>query len=189
MKTLSIDLVAGERKNIYALANFLHILETTAAIDIEFINGGNVYGTALQVEFGLKAKPEGGFTELGFTSATTQTIKIYIGVGDGSYDRITGNVALLNQQGAKTNTQKSVTNAAKTIVAANTARRSLFVQNNSTTAVMRLKLDGTAASATSGVRIQPGQYFEDVAYCASGAISACMETADATANNVEVVEG
>lgn len=189
MKTLSIYLVAGQRKNIYALANFLHLMETTAPVDIEFLNEGAVYGIAQGVEFGLKARPDGGFTELGFTSASNQTIKIFVGVGDGSNDRMTGAVAILNQQGAHTQTQKSVTNASQLLLAANATRRGGLIQNNDAAAVLRVTVDGVAASTTRGIRIQSGQFYEMPSYAASGAIYGCMETATGTANNVEVVEG
>lgn len=189
MKTITIDLVAGVRKNIYVLGDFFHLLETSAALDIEFISGGNVVDTAYQMEFGFNAKPEGGFTELGFTSATNQTIKIMVGQGDAGYDRLTGTVQIIAQQGSVTQTGKSVTNANQQLLPANTSRKYMFIQNNSAASVLRVKLDGNAATATEGIRIQPGGWFEMPVRLTSLAVNAIMETADATANNVELIEG
>lgn len=187
MRTLSINLTAGQRKNIYAAGNFMHLMETTGAINIEFIQDGKILGTAESVEYGFRGNPEDGFTELGFYSATTQTIKIYVGVGDGAYERMTGIVTISNVNGAYAHTQKSVTNASQSLLAANTARRAAIIQNNDASAVLRVRFDGVAPTATTGLRIQAGQVYEVPAFAATGEIFGMMETATGTANNVEVI--
>lgn len=187
MRTLSINLTAGQRKNIYAAGNLFFLMATTAEINVEFIKNGAVVETAEAVEYGLKARPDEGFTELGFYSATTQTIKIYVGRGDGSYDRLTGIVTISNVNGAYAHTQKSVTNASQSLLAANTARRAAIIQNNDAAAVLRVRFDGVAPTATTGLRIQAGQVYEVPELAPTGEIFGMMETATGTANNVEVI--
>lgn len=189
MRTITINLQAGVALPVYAGGDYFHLLETTAGIDVEFLRNQGVFSTARDMEFGFFSRPTGGFEGLVMTSATTQAVKIVVGEGDGGYNRTTGSVQIIGNQGAFTQVAKSVTNVAQVAAASNLARQSLEVQNNSATAVMRLRVDGAAASATSGMRLQPGQSYVPQGYVPTGEISVCMETADATANNVEVIEG
>lgn len=179
--------------------SYFTTLATNLGINVRFYKGGaqlsqsQITGllAGLEVDFTKQAEREGGavFDRVRIDVLGADTVGILISDGSVRYNRAAGSVSITNTGGVKTHTQASVTNAAQTIKAANAARRSLFVQNNSATAVLRLRVDGTAASATIGTRIQPGQGYEEPAYCATGAISAFMETADATANNVEITEG
>lgn len=188
MKTLSITFTPGQRIPFEGVGNYFQLLETSAGVDIEFMRDSAVTAYALNMEFGYYIKPDKGFTGFAITSATAQTIKVVVGNGDGGYNRSSGFVQIIGQQGAFSETQSSVTNADNTIKAANAARKYLLVQNNSAAGVLRLTVDGAAATATRGIRIQPGGYYEPVGFVPSGAIRAFMETADATANNVEVIE-
>jgi hypothetical protein len=189
MKTLTINLTAGELLQFAIMGNYFHLLESTSGVDIDFMRNGSVESSSRNMEFGFFSKPSGGFTGLNFKSTTTQTIKIAAGFGDGGYNRTTGSVQIIGNQGVFTQTSKSVTNAAQVAAAANTARNSIEVQNNSAAGVLRVRVDGTAASVSSGLRLQPGQSYVPQGYVPTGAISVCMETADATADNVEVIEG
>ncbi|MFA7399115.1 MAG: hypothetical protein WCZ98_01410 [Sideroxydans sp.] len=189
MRTITINLTAGVALPIYVGGNYFHLLETTAGIDVEFVRNQGVFATARNMEFGFSSRPSDGFEGLVLTSATTQAVKIVVGEGNGGYDRTTGSVQIIGNQGTFTQTAKSVTNAAQVAAAANTARKSIEVQNNSAAGVLRVRVDGTAASVSSGLRLQPGQSYVPQGYVPTGAISVCMETADATANNVEVIEG
>lgn len=189
MKTISLPLVAGQAVRLDGLGDYFHLLETVEPVDIEFMFNGQVQGEARSMEYGFFFKPTGGFSALGFTSATTQTIKYAIGIGDGGYNRTTGAVSILNQQGAHTETQKSVTNANQVLMAANAARRGGLIQNNDAAAVLRVTVDGAAASAARGFRVLAGGVFNLSDYAPSGAIYGCMETATGTLNNVEVAEG
>lgn len=169
--------------------DYFHLLETVGPVDIKLLRRGQEVNSAKAMEYGYWTRPTDGFTSIELTSGTNQTIKVAIAHGEGGYDRTTGSVSLLNQQGAFTHSQSSVTNADSMVKAANLIRRYLLVQNNSLTAVARVKTDGNAASATSGIRLQPGQSYEPQGYVPTGAIHVFMETADATANNIEVIEG
>lgn len=187
MKTPVIAIGAGQTIEFFGGGNYFHILTSSAPLNITLKRREAVIAQAEGVGYGYKNKPRDGFTGFTIYSASAQSVQIAVGDGDDEYNYITGVVALLNQ-GVFTETQSSVTNADNTIKAANAARKYLFVQNNSAQ-VMRLTVDGAAATATRGIRLQPGQSYEPVGYIPTGAIRAFMEVADATANNVEVIEG
>jgi hypothetical protein len=188
MKTPVIIFGAGQTIEFYGGGSYFHILTSTGPVSVTLKRHEGVIAQAEGVGFGYKNKPRDGFTGFTITSATAQSIQIAVGDGDDEYNYITGSVAIINQ-GAFTETQSSVTNADNIIKAANAARKYLFVQNNSAAQTMRLTVDGAAATATRGIRLQPGQSYEPVGYIPTGAIRAFMEVADATANNVEVIEG
>jgi D-lyxose ketol-isomerase len=75
------------------------------------------------------------------------------------------------------------------LLAANSSRRYLLVQNNDTAGVLRVTVDGNAAAAGEGFRLQPGESIEFPTVAPSSAINAIMETASAVVDNVEFVEG
>jgi hypothetical protein len=188
MKTPLIVIGAGQLIEFHGAANYFHILTATDPLSVELKRDGATIATADNVNRGYKNKPKNGFNSFTIYSATLQTVQIAVGDGDDEYNYVTGSVQIIGQQGAFAETQSSVTNADQTIKAANAARKYLLVQNNSAQ-VLRLTLDGAAATATRGIRIQSGGFYEPVGYIPSGAIRAFMEVADATANNVEVIEG
>lgn len=188
MKTKYLTLSAGQTIHIDEIASYFHLLETSAPVDIKFVRDGAIFSEAIEIEYGYFAEPANGFHGLEITSASAQTIKIATAIGRGGYNRTTGAVSLIHTQGAFTQTQKTVTNANQVALAANTARKYLLIQNNDAAAVLRVKLDGNAATATSGLRILAGMSLELQGFVSSSAINVMMETASATANNVEVVE-
>jgi hypothetical protein len=188
MKTVSLDLIAGQYLHLQLNGKSFELLATNQAIDVEFYQRGAVFDTARSMEAGFYDKPEGGFDSLGFVSATTQTIKIAYGLGTGGYNRTQGSVEIIGNQGAAVQPQLTLTNANQVIAAANAVRRSIAVQNNDATAVMRLTIDGTPATATRGFRILPGSLWEPHGVQPTGAINAMMETATAATFNCEVSE-
>lgn len=189
MKTLSIALTAGAYLQFEFGGNYFRMLETTGPVNVDLIKNGAVVATSLAVEAGYWDKPDAGFGAVGFLSATTQTIKIAINEGTGGMDRPIGSFQEISQQGVFTEGRVSLTNANQAIIAANAARKYLMVQNNDVAKVMRITLDGAAATATRGFRIQPGGSLELTKYIASGSINAFMETATSASNNVEFVTG
>jgi hypothetical protein len=116
-----------------------------------------------------------GAVELGdVTLAALETINI-------------GNKDAVN--GAFTQGRVSVTNANQVLIAANANRRYLMLQNNDAAAVLRVTLNGNAATAAQGFRVQAGGVLEVPIFAVTGAINCMMETATETAGNVEFVEG
>jgi hypothetical protein len=187
MKTKYLTLAAGQTIHVDDIASYFHLLETSAPVNIFLLRDGGIFDEATDIEYGYFAEPEQGFTGIEIYSATAQTIKIATARGRGGYNRVVGAVSLIHTQGTFTQVQKSVTNANQVVLAANADRKYLLIQNNSATAVLRVKLDGNAATATSGLRILAGMSLELQGFVCNSAINVMMETADATANNVEVV--
>lgn len=189
MRTLEIAIGAGERIPLNLVGDFFHLLETTNPINIEFLKLGAAQYTAKDMEFGFHVRPTGGFTGLVFTSAAAQTIKIAFGIGDGGYDRITGTVQIIGNQGAFAQGRISLTNVNQVLAAADANRKYTLLQNNDAAAVMRVNLAGVAATAGQGFRVPAGGTLELNGYQSTAAINVIMETATAAADNVEFVTG
>lgn len=189
MKTVSVLFTAGQRVDFEGVGDYFHLLETVGGVDVELKRDGGVISVANSVGYGFKLKPKGGFNGLSIISASAQTIKIGVGDGDGEFNQVTGTVAITGNTGAHTGSQATVTNADNTVLAANAARKYLFIQNNDTTQAMRIMTDGTAATATKGIRVQPGGWYEPLTYVPTGAIRCFMEAAGSGANNVDIVVG
>lgn len=156
MKTLNLNLLAGVPLTLDLIGNYFHLLETTSGVDIEFMRGGAVVSTSLNMEFGFFAKPSDGFTQLSFTSAANQPVKIAVGIGDGGYNRMTGTVQILESRGVYTQSQKTVTSASAELLAANLLRNVAVIQNNDASGSVYVTLDGTAATVAKGLKIAPG---------------------------------
>lgn len=189
MKTVSIVFAAGQQITFEGGGNYFHLLETTGNVDVELRRDGATVASANAVGYGFKVKPRDGFNGLSISSASAQTIKIAVGDGDGEFNQITGTVAISGNTGAHASSQASVTVADSVIVAANPARKYLFVQNNDAAAVLRLMTDGTPSTAAKGIRILPGGWYEPINYIPTGAIHAILESAASGANNVDIVVG
>lgn len=188
MKTPVIVFSAGQLIEFHGSGKYFHILTAADPVSVELKRSDAVIATADNVGRGYKNKPAGGFNGFSIKSATAQSIQIAVGDGDDEYNQVTGSVDIIGQQGAFSEVQKSVTNVNQVVAAANALRKYFLIQNNSAQ-VLRVTVDGVAATATRGIRIQPGGYYEPIGRVPSGAINAIMELADATANNVEVIEG
>lgn len=189
MRTFTHNAGAGSSVRFHEVGSYFHLLETVSAVDVNFYKRGAIFAEAKGMEGGFFSSPKGGFDSIEIVSAGAQAVKFAISDGTGGYNRTTGAVQVSNTGGAFTHAQASVTNADNTILAANANRRYCLIQNNSAAGVLRLVLDGTIATTAKGIRLQPGASYEVPSYCMTNAIRACMETADATANNVEVVAG
>lgn len=187
MKTISITFAAGQSIPFAILGNYFHLLETTAGVDVSFLRDGAEISKAQNMEFGFFAKPEGGFTGLMLTSATAQAVKVAVGMGDGGYNRTTGSVSILGNQGAHVQTTPVVTNASGLILASNAARRRLIIQNKDATGNIYINLSGIAVTIANGVRIAPGGSLVLDGYVPWGAIYAI---GDIVSNaNIVIVEG
>jgi len=101
--------------------------------------------------------------------------------------KLSGNVTI-NNNGAATQNRVSLTNVNQQILAANAGRKYLMIQNNDAGAVMRVKIDGNAATAAQGFRIPAGSTYVFENFNVTGAINCMMETATGAAGNVEFAE-
>lgn len=122
------------------------------------------------------------------TSASAQTVKLTVSKGKrAGASRVSGSVSLSGT--SYTQSRASLTNAVQTLIAANSQRVYLLLQNNDASAYMRVTMDGNDPGAAAGFRIGPGDSLEIATNAPTGAIKAIMETASATADNVEFCEG
>lgn len=183
---------------IHQSGSYFTTIATNLGVNVRFYKGGTQLSQSqisgllggLEVDFRGQAKNgEAAFTRVEIDVLGADTVSVLISDGTVRYNRSQGSVSVTNTGGPYTDSQKSVTNADQVLLAANAARRVAIIQNNSAAGVLRLSLDGTAASATKGKRIQPGQIYEVPTYATTSAIHGFLETADSTANNVDISEG
>lgn len=191
MITQSIIFTAGQTVKFYELGNFLRVLNATANLTIRTYKNGAILTEAIGVSAGYAEHFDEPYQALEIYSATAQTVQIASRLGSQVYydQAPNGNVSITNNNGAFTQSRVSLTNVNQQLLAANTTRRYLMIQNNDAASTMRLTLDGSTATTIIGLRIDPGAAFDLSQYNPTGAINAIMETATATANNVEIVTG
>jgi len=198
MKTYQQTFAGANTWKMSVPGSYFTILACSIAVNVRFYKNmkkldlGECNSFLAGLEVGPLAKGPGGsaaFDYIEIDVGGADTVKIGIGDGSARYNRSQGSVAITNVNGAFTDTQQSVTNANQVLLAANANRRYALIQNNDPAQVLRVTLDGTAATATKGKRIQPGQSLELQGYVATTAINGMMEAATATANNVDITEG
>lgn len=209
MLTQTLVMQAGGTVQFIDIGNFVRVLEAQNAITLRTYKSGQVKTESEGVYGGFAEQFQDEFEKVEIYSATAQTVQVVIRLGSiVSYDvSPTGNVNVTNPvaldaatlaaletvnignvNGAFNQGRASVTNANQVLIAANANRRYLMLQNNDAAAVLRVTLDGNAATAAQGFRVQPGGALDIPAYAVTGAISCMMETATAAAGNVEYVE-
>lgn len=198
MLTINTTLTAGQTVKYTDLGNFLRVMSATANLTVRTYQNGRVLTESVGVGAGYAEEFGDTFNEVEVYSATAQTIQLVIRNGSKVYFDAppTGNVAVAGQvhtiqdnvNGAFTQSRASVSNTNTQILAANANRRYLLIQNNDTSAYMRVSLNGSAATVTTGFRIAAGGTLEVPNYAVTGAINVIMETASAVSNNVEFVE-
>lgn len=189
----NIVLQAGIPVQFSDLGDFFRLMAANGALDVEFFYNGQLVVDGEGVTEGYSEHfTSGQYDKIQITSAGGDTVSFVSRLGNVvDYNKPpVGNVAITNTAGPFTHVQASVTNVDQVLIAANAQLRIAEIQNNSAAGVLRLKLDGTAASPTIGIRVQPGGMWSAPAgYVMTNAVHGCMEAADATANNVEVVWG
>lgn len=191
MITQSIIFTAGQTVKFYELGNFLRVLNASANLTIRTYKNGAILTEAVAVSAGYAEQFDEPYQAIEIYTATAQTVQIASRLGSQVYydQAPNGNVNITNTSGAFIQSRVSLTNVNQQVLAANTTRRYLMLQNNDASAIMRVTLDGTAATATSGFRIAAGGALDLSGFNTTSAINAMMETATATAGNVEFAAG
>lgn len=193
MQTYTQTVATAQTLQFNITGKYFTILLTSLGLNVRFYVGGkkkdlgDIKGllSGLEVSF----SNEDGFDRVEIDTLGADTFTIGIGNGQARYNRSQGNVAITNNNGGFTQSRVSLTNVNQQLLAANTTRRYLMIQNNDAASTMRLTLDGSTATTIIGLRIDPSTAFDLSQYNPTGAINAIMETATATANNVEIVTG
>jgi hypothetical protein len=129
--------------------------------------------------------------KLTHSDATGQYFTLLIGNGTSSDSaRIGGAMTAIptTTGGAAHHAQVTVTSASGVLLAANSARRYLLVQNRSLTGSIWINLNGIAATKANGIRIEPGGFYEsNTAWVSTAQIRAIGDIASNP--DILVIEG
>jgi hypothetical protein len=161
MLTTSIVIGAGQSVKFSDLGNFVRVLSAAEPVTVRTFRNGQVLTEAAGVSGGYAEQFEidKPFNEVEIYSATAQTVQIAIRLGQVVYfdQAPTGTANIVAQVPAKatgSNTQKTVTNASASLLAANTAREYLLIQNKDASGNLYINF-GAAATFANGVLIPP----------------------------------
>lgn len=184
-------IAAGVPLLLHRPATFFQLMDASGSVDIEVLNSESVFGKAEGVTegFSFGGPDESLFHAVKITSATSQTLKLCFARGSVDLRQVVGNVALTNTGGAIASSRATVlTSGVSTLAAANAARRVVMLQNTSAADFVRFTLDGSAPTASQGMRLAPGAFWESPPmFAPTGAVKAIAETGAGAA--VEVMEG
>lgn len=187
---ITTTMSAGQRLEFFGEGDFLRLMAATASVDVSYYYNGAEIAEANGVGAGYAERfTNRKFDRVAITSATAQTVQIATRNGNEVfYDTPpVGNVAITNVNGAFTNTQKTVTNVSSTMDTASASRRYLLIQNNDATGDIYVRLDGSAATTLTGVKIPAGGSYELTGFVPTGAITAIGSIASNA--NIVMVEG
>lgn len=165
---------------------YFNILSSTGAINVK-TDGVNLKG--LTAGQGFEKQP---FTRIEITEASGATNTItYVIADEGFLAGLTGAMQITStvpvQSGSFANAAKTVTTASAVLVAANTARKYLLVQNKDPAGNIYLNFGAGAATVANGIKIQPGGNYEMDGAQSTQAIQCIGDIASNA--NVLVVEG
>lgn len=190
--TTSVTLGANERHEKREVGDFFRLMEAELPVNVTFYRDGKKTKEALGVRAGFAEDFEdGGFDRVDILNgATPNDVQFVVRLGSRiEYDvPPIGQVEVVNTSGAFTQSEPAVTNAAGGVVvlAANPIRRYLLVQNNDALANLRVTLDGSAPTATHGIKLAPDGALEMSNYVPTGQVRVIADQATAA---VTVVEG
>lgn len=187
MRTITLSAGAGSTTKFHEIGKYFHILETVSAVDVRFFKNGAIFAEAVGMEAGFYSQPRDGFDAIEISSAGAQDIKFALSDGTGGYNRTTGSVQITGQQGAFTQAAETVTNVSGMLLAANTTRRMLLIQNNHATGIIYITTDGSAATTGHGIKVWPGGLIMLDVFCPTGEIYAIGDIASNA--SVVVIEG
>lgn len=188
LRSYKFILPAGEKREYPIRGDSLRVVSSNVPVYFSSKDGS----TDFYLKEGEQARFNGRFEEIDIyhNDASEQTIVLAVGEGaEIGSALLSGSVALTGVNGGFTQSRASVSNVNQVLIAANENRKYLLIQNNDAAAVLRVKLDGSAATATAGFKIAAGGSLELNTFAPTGAINCMMETATAAVNNIEFVEG
>lgn len=173
MKTISM--LAGVVVRFEERGDFFRIMQSTAPLTVRYYRGGKpACEPAADVAAGYAERFQTApFDIVELVSATDQAVQFVIRLGNEvDYDQTpTGAVVLSGQQGAYIQSEHAPGAANTLIKAAKSNRRYLMLQNKHATDSIMLTFDGSAPSATVGMKLAPGGFYEPL-LAPTGAIRA-----------------
>lgn len=167
-------ITAGNYAEILLPAAFVAILESSASgdnLEIEFIGDAPQPRTPIRAGIGVLV-PDFGLTKMRFWNAGASSIDIKIAVSDSiiSDNRLTFTTALpvKGGTGRETVAASTVTTSSGVLIAENTNRTSLLVQNNGTVDIW---VGDSNVALTRGTKVKPDGVFETASSAALYAIA------------------
>ena len=176
-------IAANATWRISAAGGFFRVMSAGAAIEIEAFKNGSQQAEIQNVKGGLWRR--GDFDELIVTNLTAaqNNVEIVTDENEMGYDSF----SISGNQGAYTQAAATVTNTSAQLVAANSARRYLLIQNKDASRDIYVNLTGVAATTANGIKIPAGGSLELANYCPTAAVFAIGSIASNA--NIVVVEG
>lgn len=199
MQTYTQTFAGAQTWQLNVPGKYFATLTCTNPVNVRFYKGGkkldlgDIQGllAGLEVVAGDVKDTENAFDRVEIDVTGADTVTVGIGNGQSRYNRINTNTTITNNKlpvsAAFANTAKTVTNATAQLVAANTSRQYLLIQNKDASANVFINFGAGAATTTNGVRIPPGGSYETPNVTTTQAIQAIGDTASNP--NVVVVEG
>jgi len=193
MSTINHTFGAAGAAKFSGVGNFFRLLATSVgAVTIRFFKNGAQIGEDVDsIYAGYAEAFEEEFDAIEIETAVAQTVKLVTRSGSKvDYNISSGAVNVTNMpavNGAFAHTAQTVTSASAQMLAANGFRRYLLIQNNDASGDIFVRLDGTAATATTGIKLGPGASYECQGFVPTGAVTAIGSIASNA--NVLTVEG
>ena len=186
METLKIPIQAGETKTFGIAGQYIEVLEAGGVMDIILYGPTGAVESAREAEQGSWMRE--AFTSFTIKSSITQTIKLVITSREGGTRRQSGAVSITNVNGAFSQAQANVTNAAGGVqlAAANDDRRYLLIQNRDPVNDVFVTLNGSVPTNAGGVKVEAGGALELQGFLPTAAVRAVAVAASVP---VIVVEG
>jgi len=184
-KAYDFNLTAGGSQTILAGGEYFRILSATGAIDLT-VEGKGTMPDLLPGQ-AIKGLPFDRLV-LRDKSGAPNSGSILVASSEFQDNKLQGAVSLTGQGGSFTQGSTSVgSGSAVTLLAAKPTRRRLLVQNNTAAQILRVTIDGSAPTASSGLRLLPGDLLDLSDFCPTGAVNAIFESGSAA--NVDWAEG
>jgi len=199
MQTYTQTFAANQTWVLNITGKYFVTLDCTNPLNVRFYKAGqkldlgDISGLGRGLEVGPLAglKEENAFDRVEIDVTGPDTVKIGIGNGAARYNNSLATVVVTQNAPVRSvayaNTQKTVTNASAQLIASNTTRTYLLIQNKDGSGNLFLNFGAGAATAANGIKVQPGGVYELNGNQSTQAIQA---TGDIASNaNIVVVEG
>jgi len=185
MRLYKINVATGEAFELGAVGDYVRIRTSAVELKIENVDSGEQIEASQGDDF--QFSPFNNL-RISHTSGANQAVTLIISQGKkAGASQVSGSMTLAGQQGAFTSTQKTVTNASASMIAANAARRYLLIQNNDAAGDIYINLAGAAATTLNSIKIAAGSSYECQGYVPTGAVFAIGSIASNA--NIVAVEG
>lgn len=153
MRRFKVLLTAGSLVDIPVSGVYVRVITANADFSIAPDTSQELAG----LEKGMGWTADKKFNNLKLLSDTTQTVEIMAGSGRIDDDRanIDGNVDATSKGASISNASHSLTTSAAEILAADSTRRSVIIQNTDTS--INAFIGASGVTAADGIRLEPGQ--------------------------------